>query len=491
MRASLVAAALLASAGDAAAFCGFYIDTGGAEMFADATRVVLMRDGTRTVLAMQNSYGGPPHDFAVVVPVPTVPRRGDVRTLPRATFDRVDAMSAPRLVEYWEEDPCGPIAIDDESFNWSFGGQYWRDELGYYRVKVEAQYDVDEYQVTILSAAESAGLARYLRDQKYKIPDGAERMLRPYVEAGAKFFVAKVDPTKLKFERGRAMLSPLRVHYDSEDFALPIRLGLANSAGAQDLVVNILARDRYEVANRPNAFIPTNLDVVDGVRTRFGEFYGALFARTVELHPRAVITEYAWAAASCDPCPGAQLTPHDLDLLGQDVLSPAARGRLIADAPARARYTAAELPTTSCSAPRRRCAAATNGSRGAAPAGVNAFQARYAIRHRWTGPVTCAHPDRGRWGARSTPRTAIDPYIPGAPVAPLHELVADDVPELRVAAAPLMWPPVTVRVRHGCGCASSGSGGSGDSGGALAGLTLALLVGRRRRRRAARTTCRS
>jgi len=35
---------------------------------------------------------------------------------------------------------------------------------------------------------------------------------------------------------------------------------------------------------------------------------------------------------------------------------------------------------------------------GAKPAGMNNFQGRYAIRHRWTGPVSCQNPRRGIWG---------------------------------------------------------------------------------------------
>ena len=55
------------------------------------------------------------------------------------------------------------------------------------------------------------------------------------------------------------MLSPLRFHYDSESFSLPVRLGLVNSRGTQDLLIHILARNqRYEVANYPNVTIPTN-----------------------------------------------------------------------------------------------------------------------------------------------------------------------------------------------------------------------------------------
>ena len=35
---------------------------------------------------------------------------------------------------------------------------------------------------------------------------------------------------------------------------------------------------------------------------------------------------------------------------------------------------------------------------GAVPSQQNYFQARYAIRHAWTGPVACEHPRRGVWG---------------------------------------------------------------------------------------------
>src|SRR5262245_52241769 len=80
---------------DAHAFCGFYIDGAGRPMFADATQVVLMRKGTRTVLAMQNDYHGPIADFALVIPVPVVLHEGDVKVLQPDVFQRVDKMGAP------------------------------------------------------------------------------------------------------------------------------------------------------------------------------------------------------------------------------------------------------------------------------------------------------------------------------------------------------------------------------------------------------------
>lgn len=188
-------------------------------------------------------------------------------------------------------------------------------------VDVEAEFAVGEYEIVILSAEDSGGLDAWLRANDYRIPDGAEEAIRPYVEAGMKFFVAKVDVSKVTFANGRAVLSPLRIRYESDDFSLPVRLGMLNSSGTQDLIVHILANgQRYEVANYPNVTIPTNLDVDDSERDRFSEMYAAHFDATLERNPGSVVTEYAWQASECDACPdgGSGLTATDLATLGQE-----------------------------------------------------------------------------------------------------------------------------------------------------------------------------
>ena len=65
----------------AEAFCGFYVGSADASLYNHATQVVLMRDGTRTVLSMRNTYQGPPQGFAMVVPVPIVLQKENVKTL--------------------------------------------------------------------------------------------------------------------------------------------------------------------------------------------------------------------------------------------------------------------------------------------------------------------------------------------------------------------------------------------------------------------------
>ncbi len=393
------------------AFCGFYV--GGAEqsLYANATLVVMMREGTRTVLSMQNDYQGPTERFAMVVPVPAVLHEGDVRTLPHEVFAHVDRLTAPRLVEYWEQDPCYQppprryrrLSRSAARRSEVSGGAAEIDDLG---VTVEAEFAVGEYDVAILSARDSTGLETWLHREQYAIPVGARAILRPYVEAGTKFFVARVDPARVTFRDGRAVLSPLRFHYDSPDFWLPVRMGLMSSPGTQDLILHVISREgRFEVANYANVSIPTNLRVSDAVRQDFGAFYEGVFRDTVQAHPRTVVTEYAWDTASCDPCPMPPLSPSELQVLGADVLRPGSpRGFTVSRL--HYRYGPNDLTEDLVlrAAPDLQGGGGVPSPDGAisqqltSVPGSSRFQGRYAILHEWTGPVACAHPQRGQWG---------------------------------------------------------------------------------------------
>jgi MYXO-CTERM domain-containing protein len=508
MRAASIAAGaagliLLATATPAAAFCGFYVGGAGAEMFNHATEVVLMRHGTTTVLSMQNNYQGPPDKFALVVPVPVVVREQNVKTLPRELFAKVDTLGAPRLVEYWEEDPCHPqIDEDEDGADDAEAEEKPRAKKKMaaadddYKVKIEAKFSVGEYDIVVLSAQESTGLDRWLRANKYEIPKGAEPLLRPYVEQGTKFFVAKVDPKKVRFENGMATLSPLRFHYDSPEFSLPIRLGLANSSGAQDLIVNILAPNgiRYEVANYPNVTIPTNLTVNDGVRTRFGEFYAALFDHTLKQVPNAVVTEYSWTSSSCDPCPGPTLDPNDVATLGGDVIASTYKNietsrfnltRLHArygkEVTSDLVFRAVEPIVGGRGVPNAQGRIDTS----VGHAAINNFQGRYVILHPWTGAMACPSPQRGVWGGPDQSRQIAAKAATDLAFAPrgnvdLASLLASSVPGATRLDSKSRLLPSPPHQPHGCGCNT-------DGGAAPAGamLTLALVLRRRRRQRSA------
>jgi hypothetical protein len=322
--------------------------------------------------------------------------------------------------------------------------------------------------------------------------------------------VAKVDAKKVRMENGQAMLSPLRFHYDSESFNLPIRLGLINSAGAQDLIVHILARSRYEVANYDNFPIPTNLRVAETVKGNFGTFYAALFDETLARHPRAVITEYAWSAGSCDPCPEPPLSLDDVATLGGDVLL-GAGAKVPPDFANRltitrlhARYTRDALGEDLVfrAAPPILGGTGMPDQQGTMPrgtqaSGYNNFQGRYVMLHPWAGPVACENPQRGIWGgpvqqvAGGPLEVATDTAFAPRGGVKLSSFLAEPAPELTEGGSKLPsgnvkeepWPDT---VKRGGGCAAcTASGASGrTAAGALSALgAIALFFGRRRTRR--------
>ena len=90
----------------ASAFCGFYVAKADSKLFNRASKVVLSWDGGKTAVTMANDYEGDPKEFAIVVPVPTFIERKQIGVVDMKTIDHLDAFTAPRLVEYYDPDPC-------------------------------------------------------------------------------------------------------------------------------------------------------------------------------------------------------------------------------------------------------------------------------------------------------------------------------------------------------------------------------------------------
>jgi hypothetical protein len=307
----------------ASAFCGFYVGKADTQLFNDSSQVALVRDGERTVLTMSNDYRGPLSDFALVVPVPTVLEREQIHVGNRKLLEHLDAYSAPRLVEYFDPDPCmvRRYAMEDamaapsaaKAASRGSGGDKDR-ALG---VTVEARYTVGEYDIVILGAKQSEGLETWLRESGYRIPPKAAAALQPYIRQDMKFFVAKVN-LKEQQASGVQYLRPLQIAYESKKFMLPIRLGMANAAGPQDMIVYALTRSgRVESANYRTTKVPSDVNVPLFVKSDFGKFYQDTFARSVDREDqRAIFTEYTWDMGWCDPCAAQPLSREELRELG-------------------------------------------------------------------------------------------------------------------------------------------------------------------------------
>lgn len=272
-----VAAQLAATAGPAMAFCGFYVAKADAKMFNKSSKVVLARDGRQTAITMASDYEGKPSEFALVVPVPSFIKKDQISVVDSSTIDHLDAYTAPRLVEYYDEDPCAPRIEYRLSLAMAPQPTPAPSAAAYAGVKIEAQYDVAEYDIMILAAAQSDGLIRWLTDNGYKIPAGAEPVIGSYIKQNMHFFVAKVNVKRLN-ELGRSYLQPLQVRYETAKFMLPLRLGTVNAKGAQDLVVYALSRrGRVEAANYKTVKVPSDIDVPLFVASDFANVYKAAF----------------------------------------------------------------------------------------------------------------------------------------------------------------------------------------------------------------------
>lgn len=328
MRLLFILSMLVMSSPKAWSFCGFFVAKADSKLFNKASQVVLVRNEEKTVLTMANDYQGDPKDFALVIPVPTVLEKEQIHVGEKALIDHLDAFTAPRLVEYYDNDPCAPPMPMMKAMTAEMAGAGASDSatasarsLG---VTIEAQYTVGEYDILILSAKESSGLISWLNQEKYKVPPGAAPIIKSYLNQGMKFFVAKVN-IKEQSKMGYTYLRPLQMAFDSPKFMLPIRLGTVNADGPQDLIIYTLTqKGRVETTNYRTVPLPTGMEIPVYVKNEFPDFYKSMFAEQVKREDmKVVFLEYAWDMGWCDPCAADPLSPDELKKLGVFWLSSA------------------------------------------------------------------------------------------------------------------------------------------------------------------------
>ncbi len=383
------ALAMLVLLPESFAFCGFYVAKAPANLFNHKSEVILVRDGNHTVITMSNDFQGDVAEFAMVVPVPVVLRRDQIKVVDRGVFDRLDAYSAPRVVEYHDENPCNRYEyemlesvsmksradmasapmMEDDSFDKK------------HHVKVEARYTVGEYDILLLSASESDGLEKWLVASGYRIPAKASEILKPYILSSTKFFVVKVNLENQK-RMGFDNLRPIQLSFESDKFMLPIRLGMANAENAQDLVVYAFTRTgRIEPVNYRTVKVPTDREVPLFVQNYFGEFYKDLFDKAYNQERRsAVFLEYAWNVSpmqgvKCDPCVSPPPVFDDFAEAGVNWVSGMNQQSTVFFTRLHVRYTRDKFPQDLLFQ--------------VTPNSEN-FQARYVTRHPAQGDLSCS-----------------------------------------------------------------------------------------------------
>lgn len=382
---AMFALMLVGWAPQGSAFCGFYVAKADTKLFNKASEVVIVRHDDKTVITMANDFRGDVKEFAMVIPVPTLLTKEQIHVGEPAILKHLADYSAPRLVEYYDANPClerEELKLFD-GMRRSMAPASEAQKSGRAKalgLTIEAQYEVGEYDILILSAKESAGLETWLTENGYRIPNGASPVLKSYLKQGMRFFVAKVNLDR-HTQMGFAQLRPLQIAFESPKFMLPIRLGTVNADGAQELFVYTLThKGRVETTNYRTIRLPEAQEIPVYVKDKFGDFYRDLFAQQVKReNKRGVFLEYAWDMNWCDPCAANPLSSQELRKLGVFWLEEPSAGRRgqaqnVYLTRLHVRYDAAHFPED--------LMFQETSDRGN-------FQARYIIRHPWQGTEEC------------------------------------------------------------------------------------------------------
>ena len=321
---------------EAIAFCGFYVSKADGTLKNKTSQVILVRSGNWNVITMYNDFKGNFKDFAMVVPVPVVLQKDDIKVVDQNIFNTLNEYSKPRLVEYYDQNPCEPLLFENVVVTAMSNGAMDSEKVSEYkrkeeRVKIEAKYIVGEYDILILSAKESTGLKSWLDENGYKIPPGAEEVLAPYIKSNLKFFVVKVNEKEKRKLPGN-FLRPIQIKFASPKFMLPIRLGMANADGDQDMIVYAFTKQgRIETTNYRTVSLPTSKNVPLFVKDNFSSFYTNLFQHQWSREGKSIaMLEYAWDVSpqnyvKCDPCVATAPSTQDLVQAGVWWVNPVER----------------------------------------------------------------------------------------------------------------------------------------------------------------------
>ena len=442
---------------EASAFCGFYVSGADARLTNNATQVVLMREGTRTVLSMQNNYQGPPQDFAMkCVPVPVVLRKENVKTLPRDVFDRVDQLTAPRLVEVLGAGSVPPPMARKKPKTWVARARAWPvptcvgaddAQSGQDRSPVQQRRRVRHRRP---SARPTRRRSTWLRQERVQDPGGGRTVSPTVRRARDEVFRREggrdEGPVRTRRRRPGSKRCSRRSVFTTTPMRsrCPIRLGLINSTAELGIfVVTILAPGQRCRGRqlRQRGDPDEHRRVGRDARSVPGRSMQSSSTRRSRSTRVPVITEYSWSAYSLRPCPTPPLNESELQTLGADALGSHGAGRPSLEAALRDCHLARRMRQPSGDFVVTRLHARSSkdalgddlvfraappivGGRaeflanereaprtGARPDATNNFQARYVIRHPWAGPIACSHPHRGVWGGRP----GLDPWSSGSP----------------------------------------------------------------------------
>ncbi len=307
MRISVICLALLTLAcAPMLADGGFFPTPAGVAETADQ-RALIIDHGDAETLVVQTAYDGDASGFAWVIPVPTqIVGASAVGTADPQVFSTLHNLSAPRYYSGLE----GSTGVCGCSGSGGAGGDGSPNMGG---VTVWDSFEVDGYDVAVLSAGESGDLATWLNENGYALPAGHNDVLDYYV-AKRWFFVAfKIAPSDERVGSGDGEeFRPIALTFATDELVFPMCISRVSTSDRVEVLLYVLSEHRIRSNNYPTRSIQARRTWNGG---DFEATYDGWFEETIaDAGGKALVVEFAgvfpswWATA---PPFDALLDPAD------------------------------------------------------------------------------------------------------------------------------------------------------------------------------------
>jgi len=237
----------------------FFLSVADPGRSSDQRAIVIVAGGRETLIVetrVENAQSG----FAWVLPTPGVVEAGTVTEVDPAVFQQLDERTAPTIEIYtgggggnFVGPPgCGCAASAGDGAAGGGGTDTVNPVTVWETVRVGA------YDLTTLSATESAALTTWLTENGYSLPTGADAVLADYVAKGFAFTAIRV--AELPEDRSAVSLNPLALTFPAEEPVFPLRISSLSAAQDADteVLLFVMAEQRMETAPYPTVQLDTS-----------------------------------------------------------------------------------------------------------------------------------------------------------------------------------------------------------------------------------------
>lgn len=215
-------------------------------------RMVFAVSDDRTVLWDQFEYTGAPEEFSWVLPITP---GAYVEEAEQAWFDALDAatqktITGPRLTcgnGDGNDDfgcACGAMVSADSA---DASGSSFQDPDS---VHVVDRRTVGPYDVVTLHSEAGDELFRWFEDNGYFVPEDIAPIIEAYVSEGSDFIAVKLRPGQ-----GVQQMTPVRVITPGGEGLLPLRMVAAGVRDQVDIVLYVIAEQRYKMPDLTEVYV--------------------------------------------------------------------------------------------------------------------------------------------------------------------------------------------------------------------------------------------